>query len=245
MELKFQLSGEVDDDSALSIGKFLGAQTIVSGAMSEMGNRHRMTIRALNVQTAEVQGQFNRNINSSQAITELMKGGRTSAASYGTANRTEGSTTTTSGGSTVQAPSSGKAAAAPTQPAAIANGTYTFFPRPRAMTGGVDEDVYLDRIVVRGGFFTVYITDTARGSGNWLMWGNRWNHNWPQNVKLQDLDRPSRGYTAVRAGENDGSTERFFSFQNISGKRFQLTYESVQPFSTFDEINMDSAEFEP
>ena len=29
MELNFQLSGEVDDDSALSIGKFLGAQTIV------------------------------------------------------------------------------------------------------------------------------------------------------------------------------------------------------------------------
>ena len=127
----------------------------------------------------------------------------------------------------------------------VPNGTYTFFPRLQAMTAGADEDVYLDRIVVRGGYFSAYITDTPSGSGNWLMWGNRWNHNWPQNVKLQDLDRPSRAYTAVRGGTNDASTERFFSFENISGKRFQLTYESVQPFSTFDEINIDSAEFEP
>ncbi|MDR0301963.1 MAG: CsgG/HfaB family protein, partial [Treponema sp.] len=66
MELNFQMSGEVDDKSALEIGKFLGAQTIVSGAISELADRHRMRIRALNVQTAEVQGQYNRNISASK-----------------------------------------------------------------------------------------------------------------------------------------------------------------------------------
>jgi hypothetical protein len=60
MELNFQLSGEVSDQSAIEIGKFLGAQTIVSGAIGEFADRHRMRIRALNVETAEVQGQYNR-----------------------------------------------------------------------------------------------------------------------------------------------------------------------------------------
>jgi hypothetical protein len=99
MELNFQFSGEVSDESALSIGRFLGAQTIISGAVSELADRHRMRIRALNVETAEVQGQYNRNINSSRLITALMKGGKSQTASY--SGRTErgnsGNTTTASG----------------------------------------------------------------------------------------------------------------------------------------------------
>ena len=39
MELNFQLSGEVSDQSALEIGKFFGAQTIVSGAISELADK--------------------------------------------------------------------------------------------------------------------------------------------------------------------------------------------------------------
>jgi hypothetical protein len=98
MELNFQLSGEVSDQSALEIGKFLGAQTIVSGTIGELADRHRMRIRALNVETAEVQGQYNRNINASRTITALMKGGRSQTASYGTrtasGSSTSGSDTT-------------------------------------------------------------------------------------------------------------------------------------------------------
>jgi TolB-like protein len=86
MELNFQLSGEVSDDSALSIGRFLGAQTIVSGTISEIGDRYRMRIRALNVETAQVQGQYNRNIAVSKTMTALMRGGRSRNASYGTAS---------------------------------------------------------------------------------------------------------------------------------------------------------------
>jgi len=75
MELKFHWTGEVDNKSALEIGKFLGAQTIVSGAVSELGDRYRMRLRALNVQTAQVQGQYNRNIAAGKTIAALMKGG--------------------------------------------------------------------------------------------------------------------------------------------------------------------------
>jgi len=71
-EQNFQLSGEVDDNLALSIGKFFGAQTIVSGRVSQVADRYRMTIRALEVQTAQVQGQYNRNITAGKTITALM-----------------------------------------------------------------------------------------------------------------------------------------------------------------------------
>jgi TolB-like protein len=71
-EQKFQLSGEVNDKTALAIGKFVGAQTIVSGAVSRLGGGYRISIRALEVQTAQVQGQFNRNIASSVLMNTLM-----------------------------------------------------------------------------------------------------------------------------------------------------------------------------
>ena len=71
-EQKFQMSGAVDDKDALEIGKFFGAQTIVSGALSSLGAKYRLTIRALDVQTASVQGQYNRNIDSSAVINSLI-----------------------------------------------------------------------------------------------------------------------------------------------------------------------------
>ena len=70
-EQNFQVSGEVDDNTALTIGRFVGAQTIVSGTLRNIGNQHRIAIRALEVQTARVQGQFNKNIASSKLITEI------------------------------------------------------------------------------------------------------------------------------------------------------------------------------
>ncbi len=75
-EQNFQLSGSVDDKDALAIGKFFGAQTIVSGAVNRLGaTGYRVRIRALEVQTAQVQGQFNRNIASSKTINSLMESG--------------------------------------------------------------------------------------------------------------------------------------------------------------------------
>jgi curli biogenesis system outer membrane secretion channel CsgG len=61
-ELDFQTSGEVSDETAQSIGKIAGAQTIISGNIAIVGNFYRLGIRAIRVETAEVQGQFNRNI---------------------------------------------------------------------------------------------------------------------------------------------------------------------------------------
>jgi hypothetical protein len=96
-EQNFQFSGEVDDNSAMEIGKFFGAQTIVSGALSKLGNAYRIRIRALEVQTAQVQGQYNRNIASSPIVTELVGNGSGSSASGATTATASGDGLTISG----------------------------------------------------------------------------------------------------------------------------------------------------
>jgi curli biogenesis system outer membrane secretion channel CsgG len=72
-ELNFQMSGEVDDKTAQSVGQMAGAQIIVSGAVSRIGDLYRLRVRALSVQSAEIEGQFNRNIQDNATIAALVK----------------------------------------------------------------------------------------------------------------------------------------------------------------------------
>ena len=75
-EQRFQMSGAVDDKDAQAIGKFFGAQTVVSGAVNKLGaTGYRIRIRALEVQTAQIQGQYNRNITESAIVNSLMESG--------------------------------------------------------------------------------------------------------------------------------------------------------------------------
>jgi len=79
VEQNLQLSGEVDDETALSVGRFLGAQMIVSGRISSLGGHYRLTIRALEVETARLQGQYNQNIGTVATIGALMGAGARTA----------------------------------------------------------------------------------------------------------------------------------------------------------------------
>jgi hypothetical protein len=53
-EQNFQSSGDVDDNSAVSMGKMLGADIVITGSISGTGSTQRLTLKALNVQTAEI-----------------------------------------------------------------------------------------------------------------------------------------------------------------------------------------------
>jgi hypothetical protein len=55
IEHNFQMSGYVSDESMISIGKYVGAQTVVSVNITGTGNLRRLRIRALDVETAIVQ----------------------------------------------------------------------------------------------------------------------------------------------------------------------------------------------
>jgi hypothetical protein len=53
-EQNFQTSGDVDDDSAVSIGKLLGANIVITGSISGTGSTRRLRLKALDVMTAEI-----------------------------------------------------------------------------------------------------------------------------------------------------------------------------------------------
>jgi hypothetical protein len=74
-ELNFNMSGEVSDKSAQAVGQMLGAQIIVTGRVSQIGERVRLNIRALEVETAQVVGSNNWNMAAGKTITDLLKSG--------------------------------------------------------------------------------------------------------------------------------------------------------------------------
>jgi hypothetical protein len=51
-ELSFQMSGEVSDESAVSIGHWLGAQVIITGSLSDLGGAYRCRFNAIDIETA-------------------------------------------------------------------------------------------------------------------------------------------------------------------------------------------------
>ncbi|MDR3200195.1 MAG: CsgG/HfaB family protein [Spirochaetales bacterium] len=53
-EQKFQMAGEVDDDSAVSIGKLLGANIVITGNIGGSGSTRRLRLKALDVKTAQI-----------------------------------------------------------------------------------------------------------------------------------------------------------------------------------------------
>jgi TolB-like protein len=75
-EFDFQFSGEVGDDSMQELGRMLGAQSIISGSLTDLGGFHRIVIRVLNVQNASVEVQYRANITNDAIVVALLTGGK-------------------------------------------------------------------------------------------------------------------------------------------------------------------------
>jgi len=256
-ELNFQFSGEVDDNSAQEIGKMLGAQTIVSGAISKIGTLQRLQVKAIEVQTVSVQGQWSTNLNKSTLLTALTKNQTKPAASGTASSATAGTRTQTAAArGTVAAPAAQSAApaVAPAAPTTIANGTYTFWPRPRAMREGRDINAYLDKIVVRGGYFNLYVVASAvsRNLNNPDLGG----FSWPNrgNALITNLAQPNRqpisGTKIEQVIDDDKQGVAFvYTFNNHNIRRFSFELPVINRSSpsifVFEEIDLDKAEYEP
>ena len=79
-EIDFQFSGDVDDDSIQQAGRRLGAQSIVSGTLTEIGGDYRIAIRVLNVESAAIEVHFRSDIANDRRVQALLEGGRTGVA---------------------------------------------------------------------------------------------------------------------------------------------------------------------
>jgi hypothetical protein len=74
-EQGFQLSGEVDDESAKSIGRLLGAGAIVTGSLADLGDVYSLTLKAINIETATVAVSYLADIAKSTRIETLLASG--------------------------------------------------------------------------------------------------------------------------------------------------------------------------
>jgi hypothetical protein len=74
-EQGFQLSGEVDDESAKSIGKLLGAGAIVTGSLADLGDVYSLTLKAINIETATVAVSYLADLAKSIRVETLLASG--------------------------------------------------------------------------------------------------------------------------------------------------------------------------
>jgi TolB-like protein len=212
-ELNFNMSGEVSDQSAQAVGQFTGAQTIVTGRISKIGDSFRFSIRALEVESVQVQGSQNFTIAAGATINALIAQGGGGISTGGTATGAR-TASGTPGGTT-------QASAQTASPARPANGTYFFYPRIQGTERGTNVDMYIDRIVVNGQYFTIYITGSPLGKGNSPAGGNSWRHI-DHYILLQDLDTPRLTWKPVNNGDDNETGGTFITFQGITAKRFKL-----------------------
>jgi hypothetical protein len=86
-EQGFQLSGEVSDESAKEIGKMLGAGAIVTGTLVNLGDAYRLTLKAINVETARVAASHPADIANSPRVQTLLASGGGASGGTQTAQR--------------------------------------------------------------------------------------------------------------------------------------------------------------
>jgi len=103
-EFNFQYSGEVGDDSMQALGRMLGAQSIISGSLTDMGGFYRIMIRVLNVQNASVEVQYRTNIINDHVVSTLLNSEDSTTAAKATSSRQTTQTVQSQTPQTVQVP---------------------------------------------------------------------------------------------------------------------------------------------
>jgi hypothetical protein len=64
----------VSDDSAQAIGRQLGAQAIVTGSLTNLGDVYRFRVKVINVETARIEAQFSYNLGNNHQVAFLLNG---------------------------------------------------------------------------------------------------------------------------------------------------------------------------
>jgi hypothetical protein len=67
-EQNFQLSGEVDDDTAVSIGHLIGAEIVITGSIVPYRAAAYLRLKALDVETGQIRAMSSRRFNSFNAF---------------------------------------------------------------------------------------------------------------------------------------------------------------------------------
>jgi TolB-like protein len=72
-ELNFQLSGDVSDETAQAIGKKFGAQYVVSGSFTPLGERYRIRFRVVHVETTRIEAVYTETVLADPTLRTLLR----------------------------------------------------------------------------------------------------------------------------------------------------------------------------
>ncbi|MDR2096467.1 MAG: penicillin-binding protein activator LpoB, partial [Treponema sp.] len=86
-ELNFQMSGEVSDESAVSVGKFLGARYVLTGQLVKTGNQYRYRLTAIDVETALQESSSRINVRDDGGFRKLLANLRENPVQPGSAGK--------------------------------------------------------------------------------------------------------------------------------------------------------------
>jgi hypothetical protein len=79
---------DVSDESAQRIGHQLGAQSIVSGSLTNLGDAYRFRVKVINVETARIETQVSYDMGNDQRVTFLLQGSQQTAPAVATTTPT-------------------------------------------------------------------------------------------------------------------------------------------------------------
>jgi tetratricopeptide (TPR) repeat protein len=85
-ELGFQMSGDVSDETAVSIGKFLGASHVIAGQLINAGSSYRYRVSGINVETAVQESSTRLSVRGGRALKNLIAAVGKAPAAASTAN---------------------------------------------------------------------------------------------------------------------------------------------------------------
>jgi tetratricopeptide (TPR) repeat protein len=71
-ELNFQMSGDVSDETASSVGKFLAAEYVLTGQLIKAGGRYRYSFSGINVETVVLEISLRLDVRKNRAMSRLI-----------------------------------------------------------------------------------------------------------------------------------------------------------------------------
>jgi len=74
-EIKFQYSGAVDDNFMVSLGKMVGANTVITGTIYSINNDLRFNIRAIDIETSNIIASNGIDFTADKKVKSLLNGG--------------------------------------------------------------------------------------------------------------------------------------------------------------------------
>ena len=231
-QMNLGVSSDVSDADAIQLGRRLNAQFVVTGLFESAGENYRFRTRLVHVVLGSVQGTSTLNVSQNPHLYQLLG---IEAPVIIAAPEPPPATPVPLPVVPEPLPAAPVPAASvsPVQ-AGLRDGIYTFHPRVRAIRGGMGQNAYIDRVVVRGGFMNIYLVNVPVGAGS----HSGIPHYGGRNSHIQDLDRPQGVFTPVREAEYSEAGSRFWvvTFEAVTATRFTVINTSQNPNLIFEEI---------